>query len=150
MLRLVRQLGRLACCASIGMFATVTLAQNPYGRMGRYDRLDAGYDAYRAGEVQRQYLIGRQQSLNAEMVFWSRSFPGWRYYAEPWPFLPGDIYGYPLAEPPVRQFAGRVEEQIGPNRWISRPAYAEEFAADPFEYAEAVEQTEWPAGPREF
>ena len=41
---------------------------------------------------------------------------------EPWPVIPGDIYGYTYV-PPVRQPIGRWEGQTGPNRWESHPIY---------------------------
>jgi hypothetical protein len=41
---------------------------------------------------------------------------------EPWPIVPGDIYGYP-AYTPVRQPIGQHQEQTGPNRWESHPVY---------------------------
>lgn len=127
--------------------------QEPIRRYPTYDRLDAGREAYALGEERRRYLIDRQRWLNDEMVFWSRSFPGWRYFVEPWPFLPGDIYGYPLAEPPINQPIGQTEEQIGPDTWFSRPVYEDEFEVEPLEIDAADD--EWavqpaPTGPREF
>ena len=55
---------------------------------------------------------------------------GWRggYVAgpltvfEPWPFVPGDIYGYTYYLP-VRQPIGQWQGQTGPNRWESHPVY---------------------------
>lgn len=41
---------------------------------------------------------------------------------EPWPLVPGDIYGYPLAFP-VRQPVGQWQGQTAPNRWESHPIY---------------------------
>jgi hypothetical protein len=41
---------------------------------------------------------------------------------EPWPLVPGDIYGYQLAFP-VRQPVGQWQGQTGPNRWESHPIY---------------------------
>ncbi|MDX1944082.1 MAG: hypothetical protein SFU86_01645 [Pirellulaceae bacterium] len=41
---------------------------------------------------------------------------------EPWPFVPGDIYGYRQAPPP-RQPVGQMQVQTGPNRWESHPVY---------------------------
>ncbi len=46
---------------------------------------------------------------------------------EPWPFVPGDIYGYPFFRP-VRQPIGRREIQTGPNRWESHPIFAHDVA----------------------
>ena len=112
-------------------------------RLATYDRLQAGQEAYRLHEEQRRFRIGRQVWLNDEMVFWSTSFPAWKYFAEPWPFLPGDIYGYPLAEPPINQPIGQREQKIGPNRWLSQPVYAEQVAPPEMVRMRAP-------GPREF
>ena len=120
------------------LFASETGFAQTVRRPQGYDKLDAGYEAYQLGEQRRRYAIGRQVWLNDEMIFWSRSFPSWRYFAEPWPFLLGDIYGYPLAESPIHQPVGRVEEQIGPNTWFSRPVFT-----DDFEPAIEGETAEW-------
>ena len=50
---------------------------------------------------------------------------GWNRYPtvfEPWPYIPGDIYGY-QGSYPVRQPVGQHQEQTGPNRWESHPVY---------------------------
>lgn len=41
---------------------------------------------------------------------------------EPWPYVPGDIYGYRW-EQPVRQPIGQWQGQTGENRWESHPIY---------------------------
>ena len=41
---------------------------------------------------------------------------------EPWPYVPGDIYGYRYY-PPLRQPIGQQQVQTGPNRWESHPVY---------------------------
>jgi hypothetical protein len=41
---------------------------------------------------------------------------------EPWPYVPGDIYGYRFVQP-VRQPVGQWQGQTGPNRWESHPIY---------------------------
>lgn len=79
---------------------------------------------------------------------------------EPWPVVPGDIWGYryvQLADQPVGFFSG----QTGPNRWEYRPIYAREAlevapratVAMP-QSAVVVPQPEpassQPTGPREF
>ncbi len=136
------------------LFSNDTALAQPRRQAQVYDKLEAGAEAYQLGEERRHYAIGRQRWLNDEMIFWSRSFPSWRYFAEPWPFLPGDIDGYPLAEPPINQPVGQVEEQLGPNTWFSRPVYAEEFE-DPVEVfdeppIEEAEPVSLGIGPREF
>jgi hypothetical protein len=47
---------------------------------------------------------------------------------EPWPYVPGDIYGYPYVPQPARQPIGRYEVQTSPTHWESHPAYAPPFA----------------------
>ncbi len=41
---------------------------------------------------------------------------------EPWPYIPGDIYGY-RTYPQVRQPIGQRQVQIGENHWESHPVY---------------------------
>lgn len=47
---------------------------------------------------------------------------------EPWPFVPGDIYGYPYV-PQIRMPTGQVQIEIGPGRILSRPVYEGEGPA---------------------
>ena len=57
-------------------------------------------------------------------------YPGYRstYYGrpltvfEPWPYVPGDIWG-DFYTPPLRQPVAQVQTQTGPNRWESHPVY---------------------------
>jgi hypothetical protein len=41
---------------------------------------------------------------------------------EPWPYVPGDIWGYTYYSP-MRQPVGQQQVQTGPNRWESHPVY---------------------------
>lgn len=41
---------------------------------------------------------------------------------EPWPYVPGDIWG-DFYTPPLRQPIAQVQSQTGPNRWESHPVY---------------------------
>lgn len=41
---------------------------------------------------------------------------------EPWPLVPGDIYGYTYIAT-LRQPVGQWQGQTGPNRWESHPVY---------------------------
>ncbi|MGI8982569.1 MAG: hypothetical protein ACR2FY_25335 [Pirellulaceae bacterium] len=41
---------------------------------------------------------------------------------EPWPYVPGDIWGG-FYTPPLRQPVAQVQSQTGPNRWESHPVY---------------------------
>jgi hypothetical protein len=53
---------------------------------------------------------------------------------EPWPRVPGDIWGYP-APRPIEHPIGHESIQTGPNTWTYRPLYAAEVVA-PGEAAE--------------
>lgn len=87
----------------------------------------------------------------------------------PWPYVPGDIYGYQWYNP-APQSIGQRQIQTGPNRWESHPVYADSPtlappassspaaappATSPAPVRERVERRERPAesprpGPREF
>jgi hypothetical protein len=45
---------------------------------------------------------------------------------EPWPIVPGDIFGYPPLEP-ARQPVGFFTGQTGPNRWEYHPIFEEDL-----------------------
>lgn len=49
---------------------------------------------------------------------------------EPWPYVPGDVYGYHFA-PRIRQPIGQRQVQTGPHRWESHPVYPEELSPAP-------------------
>jgi hypothetical protein len=54
------------------------------------------------------------------------AYPAWRggpAVFTPWPYVPGDIYGYPMYYQPARQPIGQTQVQAGPNRWESHPVY---------------------------
>jgi hypothetical protein len=82
---------------------------------------------YRINESRRQDLIARQLDLNYRMI-WSTGFgPRYANPFEPWPRVPGDIWGYP-APRPVEHPIGHESAQTGPNRWTYRPLYAADVA----------------------
>ena len=66
---------------------------------------------------------------------------------EPWPYIPGDIYGYSFP-PFVRQSIGQRQIQTGPNRWESHPVYPEDREAGALTVpsAPAPAAAEHPAG----
>ncbi|HEX5102768.1 MAG TPA: hypothetical protein VFV87_03100 [Pirellulaceae bacterium] len=51
-----------------------------------------------------------------------RGWNGPRTVFEPWPYIPGDIYGYTYYSP-MRQPVGQQQVQTGENRWESHPVY---------------------------
>ena len=58
----------------------------------------------------RSGLFGRHMSIYAGPLF------------QPWPYVPGDIYGY-RTYPQVRQPVGQRQVQIDENTWESHPVY---------------------------
>lgn len=96
-----------------------------------YDGTQAGLEAYQLAEEQRRAKVAMQLDVNDQVKAWA-GLPTSRgetiYYGSgpvfgPWPYLPGDIYGYRYY-PPTRQPIGQQQRQTGPNRWESRPVYA--------------------------
>jgi hypothetical protein len=56
---------------------------------------------------------------------WRAFGPGWvgpQTVFEPWPYVPGDVWGYTYYSP-MRQPIGQQQIQTGPNRWESHPVY---------------------------
>jgi hypothetical protein len=85
-------------------------------------------ESYRLGEARRLGRMAQQLELNQRMN-WPRGIGlTWYNPFEPWPAVPGDIWGY-ASPPAVEQPVGQVTEQLGPNHWYSRPVYAAEAAA---------------------
>jgi hypothetical protein len=78
---------------------------------------------YRINEARRQYLIARQLDLNYRMIFSAGYGPRYPNPFEPWPRVPGDIWGYPMPRP-IEHPIGQESVQTGPNTWTSRPLYA--------------------------
>ena len=136
----------------------VVRGQGPGSRP--YDGIQAGLDAFRLAEEQRQAAVATQLATNDLMRAWSGlpltrgtttfyGYPGvapaftpavmdldfaygfaYRRFVpgpplsvfEPWPVIPGDIYGF-VVTPPVRQPVGQWQGQTGPRRWESHPVY---------------------------
>lgn len=162
-----------AFAAAIFSAEATAIAQQPYARP--YDRIQAGYDAYRLGEERRRADLAQQIFVNDQVRYWAglpttrgetiyyydqgpAAYGGAAFYGasvpllppasleytyaygrrglfgrfrggiasatvfEPWPFVPGDIYGYQYYTP-VRQPIGQHQEQTGENRWESHPVY---------------------------
>ena len=157
-------------------------AQQPAVVNRPYDGIQAGLDAFRLGEEQRQANVSQQLFLNDQMRFWNGyptsgantvyygylspgamltygygapvmtranldfvygygvnpAWSGWRQGAtgplsvfSPWPYVPGDIWGYGAYYQPARQPIGQVQTQTGPNRWESHPIYNPPLTAYP-------------------
>ena len=74
-------------------------------------------------EARRQDLIARQVDLNYRMIWAAGYGPPYPDPFEPWPRVPGDVWGYPRPRP-IEQPIGHESLQVGPNKWIYRPLYA--------------------------
>jgi hypothetical protein len=121
-----------------------------------YDALQAGQDAYRAAEVDRQAAVKRQLQVQddirrynawlSEQGDWpaplevyeyrpSRAFRrAYRYGFSPppapWLRAPGDVYGYPY-DGGVQQPTGHEKLWTSPNGYIYRPRYNPPAVAEP-------------------
>jgi hypothetical protein len=154
----------LALVALLPLAAPPVLAQQPTVQKP-YDGIQAGLDAYRLAEEQRQAGVARQLNLVDQARVWN-GYPPSRsstiYYGylspeaayaygygpspiyssagvysggypwnvawpptvfTPWPYVPGDIYGYPLSYLPARQPVGQQQTQVTANHWESHPIY---------------------------
>jgi len=141
-----------ACVVGLLVAGTVS-AQSPLP-VRPYDGIQAGLDAFRLAEEQRQAAVAMQLGQNEAQRAWaglpsargSAVFYGYpfavpladRDYAyaygayaygpprygvfEPWPLVPGDIYGGAYVAP-LRQPIGQWQGQTGPRRWESHPIY---------------------------
>ncbi len=87
------------------------------------DGFSPAAEIYQINEARRQDQIARQLDLNFRMQSSAGFGPRFADPFEPWPHVPGDIWGYPLARP-IAQPIGHESLQTGPNRWIYRPLYA--------------------------
>jgi hypothetical protein len=144
---------RIVFCIGL-VLVGFSVAESAWAQVPRpYDGIQAGLDAYRLAEEQRQAAVANQLATTDLMRAWSGLPPsrgqvmlygypavayppanldyayayGRPWYAprtvfEPWPVIPGDIYGFTYI-PTVRQPIGRWEGQTGPNRWESHPVY---------------------------
>ncbi len=122
----------------------------------KYDAFDAIRDAQQYAERQRRAAIDAQlrvirnvQEYSAAVKASARRYPygvdyryaypgrraarrAWSYRGypgvfEPWPLVPGDIYGYPYT-PRVEQPLGHKVIETGPNSYIYRPVYESDLA----------------------
>ncbi len=93
-----------------------------------------------------------QSSARYSTYYPYAAFPPYGPVFGPWPYVPGRIYGYPYL-PRIPQPVGQVQIEIGPNKILSRPVYADEpdarqpTPAPPREPAEGPEIVPAPALP---
>ena len=100
----------------------------PLGAMGTWSTNGHGAGFYRdPPSLDYIYATGRRSADGYGA--WGRGLTplfGGAYSRDifsPWPFVPGDIYGYQTYRT-VPQSIGQVQVQTGPNRWESHPVYA--------------------------
>jgi hypothetical protein len=130
-----RTLPRAFCavaCALAGLVSgfSVAVAQPPPGlppQRRQYTPVEAAFDTLYVNDARRLAEIDMQLGLNnrMRMTSWYGSY--YRGVFEPWPMVPGGIWGYPILNP-VRQSIGQRSYQASPNRWISEPVYADQIA----------------------
>src|SRR5438105_3953675 len=168
-----RHFGVLIFAGAIFGIAQCGLAQQAATVNRPYDGIQAGLDAFRINEEQRQATVGQQLFLNDQMRFWNGyptsgasttyygylnpaaiqaygygaplmtranldylygygTTPAWGAWQagggplavfQPWPYIPGDIWGYRAYTQAARQPLGQQQIQTGPNRWESHPVY---------------------------
>ena len=142
-------------CIALGALCICTSARAQSPAPRPYDGIQAGLDAFRLAEEQRQAAVAAQLATNAQVragsglamtsgttIYYGnpgqlatmdldfayaygyrRFVPSTRLSVfEPWPLVPGDIYGYVIT-PAVRQPIGQWQGQTGPRRWESHPVY---------------------------
>lgn len=138
------------------------------------DRVDsfAIHEAARRRDIQRQLdLISEMKwfaglpTNRPKLVYHAPSLEsiyggfvgGYRGYGslmtfEPWPYVPGDIWGYSYVNP-VPQPIGQRQVQTGPGRWESYPVYVQPPRPYPRPGQPGAPEEVPPgrsAGPREF
>ncbi len=112
---------RAVLVAAAASVANVALAIDPEGNTDGFNPV-AG-ELNQINESQRQDQIARQIDLNRRMIRSSGFGPRYPDPFEPWPRVPGDVWGYPVQRP-IEQPIGHESLQTGPNRWLYRPLYA--------------------------
>jgi hypothetical protein len=167
----IRVLVFLAVACIVG---TVS-AQPPKGqglpRENGYTAFDAMAESQQRGDARRRWEVGRQMALIQDQRRWNGlaptvplvptgpdrvtfyaygnrwDLPRCRPVFEPWPYVPGYIWGYQFDDP-APQPVDRRQVQTGPNRWVSYPVYPgdSEYREEPVKRApvapERVEREE--------
>jgi hypothetical protein len=99
-----------------------------------YGNAGAGYGQPVGIDYAYAYSSNRLLGRSARGLYIKRYWTPPVSVFEPWPYIPGDIYGYSFP-PFVRQSIGQRQIQTGPNRWESHPVYPDEVT--PVELAPA-------------
>ena len=129
---LVRQ-GPRAVTLAAALCAIASMSPLSFGGLDAESDTDSNNPAaqlYSTSEAQRRAMIARQIDLNRRMIWSSGYAAGYAQPFEPWPTVPGDIWGYPRPLP-IEQPLGHESVQTAPNRWIYRPLYANALQQPP-------------------
>jgi len=143
---------------TLGVVILSTFGGSSTAQAQGYDGITAGIEAYNWHEGARRDAVSRQLGTIGELK-WYSGLDRWAtagdyfdvapsldaIYAEgvprrfgpadhgdifePWPAVPGDIWGYPHYES-VRQPLGHRSIRTGPDRWEYHPIYADELHAE--------------------
>ena len=117
----------------------------PSGSVVWYGNAGLGYGPPVGIDYAYAYSSNRLLGRRARSLYIERYWSPPLTVFEPWPYVPGDIYGY-YFPPLVRQPIGQRQIQTGPNRWESHPVYPEDVepAAPASGAAEPAPETEPP------
>ncbi len=138
--------------------ASASFAQAPDVRRAprdnAYTAFDAMNESYQRADAGRRWAVGRQIALIQDQRRWNGlpptvpmvrtgpdrvsfyaygynwDLPDCRPVFEPWPYVPGDIWGYRFDDP-APQPVDRRQIQTGPSRWESHPVYPERQKVQP-------------------
>ena len=84
------------------------------------DGFNPAASAHQMGEARRLGLIARQLDLNYRMIRAAGCGPQYPNPFEPWPQVPGDIWGYPRSRP-IEHAIGHESGQIAPTAGTIAP-----------------------------
>lgn len=141
---------RILVFVAVASIVCTVSAQSPTGheirRDNEYTAFDAMAEAQQRGDARRRWEVGRQIALIQDQRRWNGlaptvplvptgpnrvsfyaygnrwDLPRCRPVFEPWPYVPGYIWGYQFDDP-APQPIDRRQVQTGPNRWVSYPVY---------------------------
>jgi hypothetical protein len=118
---------------------TVAAAHGAIDGETNTDGFNPAAELYDLAEAQRLAHVARQLELN-------------RFMIDSTCFTSFDLWGPPVGGPPIRQPIGYESVEVGPNRYLYRPLYAEDVApARPSDLLPtAIEPARAASGPREF
>jgi hypothetical protein len=125
----MRRLAQTLCCAIACLLSAAGRADSIDPETNT-DGFNPAASAHQMGEARRLDLIARQLDLNYRMIRSAGYGPQYPNPFEPWPRVPGDIWGYPRSRP-IEHPIGHESGQIAPDRWIYRPLYAADLNAAP-------------------